>query len=68
MGFKAALEATKVTKTAAKKVNVPVLTNVPDEVTTAAAAFLEKTREKKEIEAELAIYGDRKSTRLNSSH
>lgn len=66
MGFKAALEATKVVKTSVKKVTVPVLSDVPQDVVDAAKAFLEKTRMKKELEAELALYGETVSSYVSS--
>ena len=66
MGFKAALEATKVAKTSVKKVTVPVLSDVPQDVVDAAKAFLEKTRMKKELEAELALYGETVSSYVSS--
>jgi len=52
--FKDTLQASKKTKASAKKTSVPVLENVPKEITDAAADFLAKTKQKKELEAELA--------------
>lgn len=52
--FKDKLQETKVAKASVKKTSVPVLSDVPAEITQAAKDFLEKNKKKKELEAELA--------------
>jgi len=52
--FKDKLQETKVSKVSVKKTSVPILTNVPDEITKAAIDFLAKNKKKKELETELA--------------
>ena len=52
--FKDTLQASKQTKASAKKTTVPVLENVPANITQASSDFIAKMKQKKQLEADLA--------------